>query len=449
MTPLTQYSAGLRPRRPRTSRSVRSRGSATGLTITALVVALALPLGIAPAGPTSAAASWRTPEHTTSAAISPGRLAIAQSGFATVATSYTSSALTVTAPVVITNAGSIPAPYTLRLGAQAATALAQAVEVHVWAVPSSAGCTSSTTASGPSANWTTVGAVTGTLAPAATAVYCIRTAVSQAQRFNQSAGSLVATSVVTAAQGSWTSTASATAAQSVADTVTPGATTKLSETDSSISLTWSAPSDSAAVTGYQIFRGSTLIGTVPASRRQFTDSGLSVSTYYRYTVRAISSAAPGAASPESQAVLHATGWLTSTNWYTVRNVATQLCVSGEAGASSAGEALVQTSCSPRADQLWKFVVDGAYLKATPMSSASLFWDSPSDRSAILRTSSSISAQKWEVVPIAPGSGTFLLRNRNNLCLDTSGGLAASGRPALRVTECTSSTAQQFSLQKGA
>ncbi|MFB2584529.1 fibronectin type III domain-containing protein [Herbiconiux liukaitaii] len=450
---MTDSPTGLRPRRPRASRGsrilTRSRASATGAVITALVVALAAPLGIAPAGAPSAAASWMTTEHTASAVVAPGKLAVTQSGFSAVAKTYSSSALTATAPITITNTGTIPAPYTLRLGAQAVTPLSQAVDVHVWAVSSSAGCTASTVASGPSATWSTVAALTGTLAPAAKAVYCVRTAVTQAQRFALSGESVAATSVVSAAQGSWTSTTTATASQSVAGTVTPGATTKVSETDSTISLTWAAPSDTSAVTGYQVYRGTTLVGTVPASRRQFTDTGLTVSTYYRYTVRAISSAAPGAASPESPAVLHATAWITSTSWYSIKNVANQLCVSGERGAYYAGEALVGTTCSPRADQLWKFVVDGPYLKVTPLSSSSLFWDSPSDHSAILRTASSVSAQKWEVVAIAPGSGTFLLRNRNNLCLDTAGGLTPRGHPALRVTECTSSTAQQFTLQKGA
>lgn len=449
MSPAAESFGALRPRRPRVFRRSRGGTSVTGAVVTALVLALAVPLGIVPTGLTPASASWTTTEGTASARVAPGKLTIEESGFAALATSYTSSTLTATAPVSITNTGSIPAPYTLQLGVVTATALSQAFEVHVWSVPTKTACSASSTASGPATDWSTVGALTGTLAPGATSVYCVRATLSQAQRFAQSGTSITAVSVVSAAQGSWRSAKSAAAVLSVADTVTPGVVSKTSETDSSVSLAWTAPSDSVAVTSYQIFRGATLVGTVPATVRQFTDSGLTVSTYHPYTVRAVSAGTPSASSPESPAILHATGWFNTTSGYSIRNVADQLCVAGESGSDSYGEALIATTCSPRADQLWTFVTDGAYVKVSPHSTPGLFWDSPADHSSILRTTSNVSAQKWEVVAIAPGSGTFLLRNRNNLCLDTAGGLTADGHPALRVTDCTSSTAQQFTLQKGA
>ncbi|WP_349309756.1 RICIN domain-containing protein [Microbacterium sp. MM2322] len=398
---------------------------------------LTLPLGV----PATASASWTTADHPATTAVSSGTLTITETGFPALATTYTTAALSTTAPLTLTNTGSIPAPYVLRLAADD-TPLSRATDVHVWLVPTRASCTAGATTSGSAATWTTVAALTGTLAPAATAVYCVRTSLTQAQRFALAGGRTAATAVVTATQGAWTSTARSSATQTVADTVTPGATTKVSETDDSITIAWTAPSDSSAITGYRVYRGSALVATVPASQRQFTDTGLNVSTYYAYTVRAVGSTA-GAVSPESPGVLHATGWLTTTSAYSIRNVASQRCVVGASGSTVAGEDLVDTACAVRSDQLWKFVVDGSYLKISPLSSAALFWDSPSTRNAILRTTSNISAQKWEVVPIAPGSGTFLLRNRNDLCMD------AAASPALRVTECTSSTAQQFTLHKGA
>ncbi|MFD0670978.1 DUF4832 domain-containing protein [Cohnella sp. GCM10027633] len=57
-----------------------------------------------------------------------------------------------------------------------------------------------------------------------------------------------------------------------------------SKTSGSVNLTWNASTDNTGVTGYQVFRGSTQVGT--PSGTSFTDTGLSASTAYSYTVRA-------------------------------------------------------------------------------------------------------------------------------------------------------------------
>jgi endoglucanase len=57
-------------------------------------------------------------------------------------------------------------------------------------------------------------------------------------------------------------------------------------TAASVSLAWNASSDDVSgVTGYQVFRGATQVGT-PAGLT-FTDTGLTASTTYSYTVRAV------------------------------------------------------------------------------------------------------------------------------------------------------------------
>ncbi|MFG1945835.1 carbohydrate-binding protein, partial [Nonomuraea sp. NPDC048826] len=55
-------------------------------------------------------------------------------------------------------------------------------------------------------------------------------------------------------------------------------------TSTSVSLAWNASTDNVAVTGYEVYRGSTLITTVTGTSH--TDSGLSADTAYTYTVRA-------------------------------------------------------------------------------------------------------------------------------------------------------------------
>ncbi|EES74785.1 chitin binding domain protein [Paenibacillus sp. oral taxon 786 str. D14] len=61
-------------------------------------------------------------------------------------------------------------------------------------------------------------------------------------------------------------------------------------TSSSVTLMWNASSDNVGVTGYRIYRGSTLSVTVPGTQTSFTVTGLSAATSYTFTVRAIDAA---------------------------------------------------------------------------------------------------------------------------------------------------------------
>ncbi|SEE20026.1 endoglucanase [Streptomyces misionensis] len=71
------------------------------------------------------------------------------------------------------------------------------------------------------------------------------------------------------------------------DTTAPSAPTGLTvsgTTSSSVSLKWTASTDNVGVTGYDVYRGSTKVGSTTST--SYTDSGLSASTSYSYTVKA-------------------------------------------------------------------------------------------------------------------------------------------------------------------
>ncbi|MEW2620458.1 endo-1,4-beta-xylanase [Streptomyces sp. NPDC048106] len=71
------------------------------------------------------------------------------------------------------------------------------------------------------------------------------------------------------------------------DTTPPSAPSGLTvsgTTSSSVSLTWSAATDNVGVTGYDVYRGSTKVGS--STSTSYTDSGLTASTAYSYTVKA-------------------------------------------------------------------------------------------------------------------------------------------------------------------
>ena len=72
------------------------------------------------------------------------------------------------------------------------------------------------------------------------------------------------------------------------DTTAPSAPTGLTvtgTTSSSVSLSWTASTDNVGVTGYNVFRGSTKVGTV-SSGTTYTDTGLTAATAYSYHVTA-------------------------------------------------------------------------------------------------------------------------------------------------------------------
>ncbi|RCG28651.1 chitinase [Sphaerisporangium album] len=71
------------------------------------------------------------------------------------------------------------------------------------------------------------------------------------------------------------------------DTTAPSVPSNLrvtATTSSSVSLAWNASTDNVGVTGYEVYRGTTLVTT--ATGTTYTDSGLAASTSYSYTVRA-------------------------------------------------------------------------------------------------------------------------------------------------------------------
>jgi glucose/arabinose dehydrogenase/chitodextrinase len=69
---------------------------------------------------------------------------------------------------------------------------------------------------------------------------------------------------------------------------TPIGLTATAVSSTTINLSWTASTDNVAVTGYQVFRNGTQVGTSPTNT--FSDTGLSPSTSYSYTVRAVDAA---------------------------------------------------------------------------------------------------------------------------------------------------------------
>ncbi|HUO50194.1 MAG TPA: fibronectin type III domain-containing protein, partial [Candidatus Paceibacterota bacterium] len=86
-------------------------------------------------------------------------------------------------------------------------------------------------------------------------------------------------------------TSGAGSSQSTGDTTAPSVPTGLSATavsSSQINLTWTTSTDNVGVTGYNIYRNGTKVGT--ATTNSYSDTGLSAATNYSYTVSAYDAA---------------------------------------------------------------------------------------------------------------------------------------------------------------
>ena len=68
----------------------------------------------------------------------------------------------------------------------------------------------------------------------------------------------------------------------------PSSLTSPSHTNSSVSLSWGASTDTggSGLAGYDVYRGATKVNASPVTGTTYTDSGLAASTSYSYTVRA-------------------------------------------------------------------------------------------------------------------------------------------------------------------
>ncbi|MGB6496515.1 MAG: Ig-like domain-containing protein, partial [Candidatus Acidiferrum sp.] len=139
------------------------------------------------------------------------------------------------------------------------------------------------------------------------------------------------------------------------DTTPPSVPTGLTATavsSSQINLSWTASTDNVGVTGYNVYRNGSKIGT--STTTSYSDSGLTASTSYTYTVSAYDAAGnTSAQSAGASATTQAAGGgggggsiPSSLGWFSIPNTAYQsVCPSASAFASIQG----QTGCSAVVD----------------------------------------------------------------------------------------------------
>jgi chitodextrinase len=151
-----------------------------------------------------------------------------------------------------------------------------------------------TTTTTVSLSWTTVNDVNGGItykvdrgstqvASGLTSTTYTDTGLTPATQYTYTVYATDSKSNVSPASNSITATTVAASAPPPAPTLSSGAVT-----NSSVALSWSAVTDTAGVTGYEVFRSSTMVASVAGTT--YTDTGLMSSTQYSYTVEAMDAA---------------------------------------------------------------------------------------------------------------------------------------------------------------
>jgi len=404
------------------------------------MLTLASTLFLTLAGTSVAQASWTAPGVTATASVTAGSLAVTQAGFDTLAVIYDSSTLSLTKVVTVTNTGTIPAPYTLTLTAPATT-LSTGVDLQTWPVATEAACSTTATSTSPAGqHWTSAltfadsGATA--LAVGASAYFCVRSTITQAQRFALVGVSAVPTVTLTSSIGNWAISSSAMyATQTVANTLTPGAPVASATTDHGTTLAWTKPADTAAITGYQVFRGTQLLTTTTPQTTTFIDVSANVGTKYAYTIKAIDSA--GDSSPASPGTSVTTLGVDSSHWYKVTNVGNGKCIDGEGEIAKSGTAMISYGCKATgyANQSWQFSNPSGASTVTGKFAPLLGWDTSTNSGKkgttagalaelITLTTTPTNSQTWTIQPVLDSAGattgTYQFVNGFGMCLDTSG-----------------------------
>ncbi|MHA6757201.1 RICIN domain-containing protein [Streptacidiphilus sp. PAMC 29251] len=243
------------------------------------------------------------------------------------------------------------------------------------------------------------------------------------------------------------------------DVIAPSAPTGLATTGTtatSTTLNWGASTDNVGVTGYNVYRGGAQVGATTGAT-SYTDTGLSASTAYSYTVKAFDAAgnlsAPSNTASVTTAASGTGGGINASAWYTVTNANSGKCVDAQGGGTGNGTAVQQWACGAgNTNQQWQFQpTDSGYYKVVSHNATTEAWDvaggpgSTGNGAQIqLWTYGGGTNQQWKPTQNANGSYTFTPRNSATQCLDVTN-LSTSDGTRLQQWTCNGNTAQAFTL----
>ncbi|BDI23057.1 RICIN domain-containing protein [Herbiconiux sp. L3-i23] len=430
-----------------------------------LIAAIVVTAALGSAGGTYATWSQQTKILTssTTSTIKAATPAVSIAGFTTNGGTYATVGAVKTAPLTVTNTGDATLTSTTVSAALASgsATVANAFDVVRWGpVTAASSCTASAQpGSYTNGNYATVLKFSvASLAPGASAIYCVRTKLTSATSGTANI-ILTATGTVTT---NWkaTGTNSATFTAQTADTVAPTApwepwqpwTTTI--TGTTVGLGWSAANDNVGVTDYEVYRNGVLVGT-SGGATSFTDKYLKLGTTYTYTVRAKDAAGNFSAMSTSVSATTAT-WVDSNESYRINNVQSGLCI--QIDAFSNGSPIKQQPCAADGTdrQTWKFNDTGngsGSFWIMPRNGSPIGFDVNLDNGTTRGMGDYVPVQgwsyggstnqQWKVEATTPGNFR-IVSVLSGKCLDVPNAQSTAGLQLQQYT-CNGTNAQNFTL----
>ncbi|MET0933747.1 MAG: fibronectin type III domain-containing protein [Mycetocola sp.] len=228
-------------------------------------------------------ASWTDTANGTVLTTRAGSITALQTAAPGIGATFSAGLTTKTDAVTVTNTGTVAADFTTSTTLAATTStLRTAIAVTLWSTTTGGSC--ATAVNPVTGAWGAAALkLTGTLNAGASIVVCVRTAISNLPA-QTSGDTLTAALNTTLTKATWTSTASTAVPQAFVDAA-PSRPTGLVFSGTSATattLSWTASTDDVGVTGYDVYRGGALVGSVTGTT--FTNTGLTPLTAYSYTV---------------------------------------------------------------------------------------------------------------------------------------------------------------------
>ena len=365
---------------------------------------------------------------------------------------YSAGTMEKTGGLTITNSGTIDATYRTVTTATGAAPLLSGVRVFLWPSTVAAGCLT-TPVNAITGTWASVPALSGDLPAGGTQFYCVKTAlITPVGHVSNTA--VTATFATTLSRSNWTSDASSVVTQSFVD-ASPSAPTNLyfsGTTSASTTLNWSASTDDVGVTGYDVYRGGTLVGSTTGATSLII-TGLTASTSYSYTVKARDGA--GHASATSPlATISTLSVSAPSGWFQLVNEKSKLCIDASGSGTANFTPLVQWTCSspPANNQQWSFAGPNSagYYTVVPRHSSAVIWDveaaSNNNAARIILYGANLGTnQQWSVIAVGTDRYQFVARNSGK-CMSVIGGATAVNTGFEQVTCNPSDPSQTFSLR---
>ena len=407
-----------------------------------VIVAFGVILFLVLAGTGTASALWSS-QSSVGGTVAAANIGITQSGFESMSVEYNSTTTQKFAPVTVTNTGTVASRYSLLLRGPSNNTIATSASVQAKTVTAAANCTAS--ANVATYKWTTLPAMTGTLAPGASAFWCVQSSMTTTQVSATVGKTMQATLALTAnsSVGNWTASDDGVATQSSRDNVAPNAPviTVSGTSATSTTLTWDAGTDNVGVVAHDLYRNGVMVASGVGNT--WTDNSLVRNTSYTYRLDARDAAGNLGTSSVTVKTLN----INSASWYTIRaSQSTSLCIDASGGGTGNGTGLGLWSCNGGDNEAWQFVAtaNGTYriaAKHVPTSGISIpTW---SNGAAQLWAYNNDAMSQWKIVSIGTTGTLYQFVNvSTGKCLDLGSTPAANNTSLVQATCNTTTTANR-------